>query len=285
MKLGFLGDMTERNLKAAKEIGYTCLGIQARPKSVCGEKILTAGGIKEVVETMKKADLEISALGFYANFLDPNQDAATERIDHLKKVIEAAPQMGVGVVTTFAGRDPEKSIEENVPLFKEVFSPIAELAEKKKVKIAFENCPMMRADPVRGTNMAYSPQAWDLMFEAVPSEALGLELDPSHLYWLGIDHIKAIYDYGDRIYHIHAKDTEILQDQLDYISIYAKGWWRYRIPGWGEIDWQRFIAALLDVEYAGNIVIEHEDPVFHGDRFNEGLVLGYKHLSQFLPDA
>ena len=285
MKLGFLGDMTEANLQAAKEIGFTCLALQARPKSVCGEKILTPQGRKEVAETMKKAGLEISALGFYANFLDPDKEAATQRIEHLKNVIAAASEMGVSVVTTFAGRDPEKTIEKNIPPFKEVFSPLADLAEKNNLKIAFEHCPMMRGDPMRGINMAYSPQAWDLMFEAVPSMNLGLELDPSHLYWLGIDHIKAIYDYGERIYHIHAKDTEILQEQLDYLGIYARGWWRYRIPGWGEIDWQKFIAALLDVGYAGNIVIEHEDPVFHGKRFYEGLALGYKHLNQFLPDA
>lgn len=283
MKLGFLGDMTEANLQAAKEIGFTCLGLQARPKGVCGEKILTSDGRKKVVETMKKAGLEISALGFYANFLDPDKEAATQRIEHLKKVIEAASEMGVSVVTTFAGRDPEKTIEENVPLFKEAFSPIADLAEKNNLKIAFENCPMMRRDLRGGTNMAYSPQAWDLIFEAVPSKALGLELDPSHLYWLGIDHIRTIYDYAERIYHVHAKDTEILQAELDNTGIYARGWWRYRVPGWGEIDWQKFISALLDVGYSGNIVIEHEDPVFHGKRFYEGLSLGYKHLSQFLP--
>jgi len=152
------------------------------------------------------------------------------------------------------------------------------------VKIGFENWPSMGGYPIKGmVNIAFTPANWDKMFDAVPSPALGLEFDPSHLYWLGIDHIAALKQFADRVYHIHAKDTEILDDQRNYHGILeSSAWWRYRIPGWGEIDWNEFISALNDIGYTGGMAIEHEDPIFAGPRRVEGLILGFKHLSERL---
>ena len=85
-----------------------------------------------------------------------------------------------------------------------------------------------------------------------------------------------------RVYAVHAKDTEILEEQLGYKGIFGQGWWRYRIPGWGMIDWKLIFCALNDVGYNDSIVIEHEDPVFGEERTDEGLKLGLKFLRNFM---
>jgi sugar phosphate isomerase/epimerase len=120
------------------------------------------------------------------------------------------------------------------------------------------------------------------MFEAVPSDALGLEFDPSHLVWQQIDYLDALYHFRDRIYHVHAKDTEIVPSVLAKVGIFGSGWWRYRIPGLGIVDWSAFLSALYEIGYDGGVAIEHEDPVFTGERFEMGLVLGYNTLAPLI---
>lgn len=157
-----------------------------------------------------------------------------------------------------------------------------------------ENCPMEGwvkfATP---GNYAYSPELWTALFNEVPSDSFGLNLDPSHLYWLGIDYLQVIKDFGEKIFHAHAKDTEILTEgqyeygffgrQIEPIP-WKSGWWRYRIPGLGEIDWNRFISTLQDNGYNNVISIEHEDPVWEGseEKIKNGLKLGFRHLSPFV---
>jgi sugar phosphate isomerase/epimerase len=218
--------------------------------------------------------------------------------------------MGVDVVATFAGRRKSLPVEESFEPFREVFSPLLELAERKGVRIAIENCPMHDFMTGTGENIAYSPEIWDEMFRLVPSENLGLEFDPSHCVWLQIDYIKAIRDYGSRIFHAHAKDMEIRRDVLDRTGILgsaktfqghvmAHGWPRARTPGWGEVDWPAFITALITSGYRGNLDIEHEDETFADtagftEHRNEadvvgnfgrdelGLTLGYRTLSRYV---
>ena len=282
LKIGFLADYSRDTVQFAGESGFGCLELQCTPRSAMSAHKILSGGASEVLDNLGEYGLEISALAWYANHLDPSPETRTQNSDYLRKLIDAAVALGVNTVCTFAGRIPEKSIADNMPAFKEVWQPLARYAEDNAVRIAFENCPMMGAFPFHGSNIAYKPEAWDLMFDAVPSPALGLEMDPSHLYWLHIDYIKATYEYGARIFHVHAKDTEINYSRFAEEGIYGSNWWRYRIPGWGEIRWQKFIAALWDVGYKGNLDIEHEDPVFHGEHHNEGLMLGLKHLSQLI---
>ena len=238
------------------------------------ERIL-AGEAERVKRVCEGCGLEISAVGHYPNHLDPDPERRREHAEYFLKLIDAASLLGAPVVCTFAGRDPARSIEDNIEDFKRHFEPLVERAAERGVKIAFENCP-------GGHNIAISPYAWELMFKAIDSPVVGLEFDPSHLVWQGIDYVKAVYEFGERIYHVHAKDTEIIRPELERKGIFGSGWWRYRIPGWGEVDWRRFVAALLDVGYEGNLDIEHEDPVFHGERFKEGLLLGLRFLSQFV---
>lgn len=275
MKIGFLTGYTEDAVEFAASAGFGSLELGLWPGA-------DEASAEDVARKVRARGLEISAIGHYPNNLDPDPSKRAHNAVEMRKVVDLCRAMDVDVLCTFAGRVPDKSIEDNIPEFKEVFSPLVEYAEKRGVRIAIENCSMMHTFPFRGTNFAYSPEAWSLMFEAVPSPSLGLEIDPSHLLWLGVDYVKAVRDFGDRIYHVHAKDTEIVHDELSRVSIYGSGWWRYRIPGWGDVNWQKFISALHDVGYRGNLDIEHEDPVFSGDRYREGLVLGLKYLSRFV---
>lgn len=284
--------------------------LSAWPDSSLNAYHITNQLISEVKKDLKENDIEISALGYYPNYLDPDKSKAEEACKYFYKVLELANRMDVHVVCTFAGRDPNKSIKENIPLFKEVFLPFCDEAEKRKVQIAIENCPMMDCFYMRGENIVISPEVWDEMFQVVPSKALGIELDPSHMVWQGIDYIQAIHDYGKRIFHIHAKDMEINRKVLSRVGILGQafgetvglghGWWRARLPGWGEIDWPKLITALIEIGYKNNIDIEHEDDVFAAasakekidtesgilekyGREEKGLILGYNTLAKLIP--
>lgn len=202
--------------------------------------------------------LEISALAYYPNNLDPVDAAREAAHAHLRRLIDAAAG-GVGLVCTFAGGHPARPLAENLALFRELWPPLVAYAEERGVRIAIENCPMVSWPG--GTNLAYCPAAWDAIFDAFPGRTLGLNLDPSHLHWLGIDAERAVRDYGERIYHVHAKDTEIVRDELYRRSILSLGvgWQHGRIPGRGEIDWAGFVGTLRDVGYDGVLSVEHED--------------------------
>ena len=279
MRLGYLADFSEKEVKFAKKTGFAALEINCNNKKANFWKVVSRkNGIESIKEKMEENGLIISALGFYFNQIQPED---WQKKGFLK-LLDIAPKLNVKTICTFAGRDPEKSVEDNIPLFKKVFTPLLKRAEDKGIKIAIENCPMMCGHPFRGINIAFAPKVWALMFEAVNAKNLGLEFDPSHLYWLGVDYIQALKDYKNKIFHVHAKDTEILEERLHNESIYGNGWWRYRLPGLGEIDWQKFIATLYDIDYQGDIAIEHEDPVFSGKKRAEGLALGYKHLSLWI---
>jgi len=187
-----------------------------------------------------------------------------EMVSQMKAAIDATAAQGVGVITHLVGRATDLSGDENIAIFKDVYTPIAAHAEAQGVRLAFENWP-------RGNTMlATTPEMWDAMFNAVPSAALGLCYDPSHFIWQGIDYIQPIKDFGSRIYHAHAKDTEILLEGRNRFGIYGRmlsatpqqGWWRYRLPGYGQVDWYRYLDTLTQVGYDAVLSVEHEDPLW-----------------------
>jgi sugar phosphate isomerase/epimerase len=172
---------------------------------------------------------------------------------------------------------------QQVALFGKVFGEYARWAEDKGVRIGLENCPHVHTEHgIQIGNIAYTPELFEEMFNAVPSLAVGLEYDPSHFYWLGVDYVGVIHQFAERMVYAHAKDTEVLEDRLGQVGIYGNGWWRYRMPGMGEVDWEAIARALAEIGYTTGMVIEHEDPVFEGERFEEGLAMGLKFLRQTL---
>jgi sugar phosphate isomerase/epimerase len=222
----------------------------------------------EVRELLHRHGLEISSLAYYPNNLHPDREEREAANGHLRKVVDAAAALGVPVVGTFAGRDQTKNLPDNFVEFRKVWPPLVDYAGERGVKVAIENCPMIFSwdEWPGGQNLASTPAAWREMFEIVPSDNFGLNLDPSHLVWLMVDYERAVYEFGPRILHAHAKDLELRRDGLyehGTISL-GMGWQVPRLPGLGEIDWGRFCAALYAVGYDGVLSVEHEDRGFEG---------------------
>jgi len=223
----------------------------------------------EVRATLDRHGLAISALAYYPNNLHPD-DAHREEVNgHLRKVVDAAQRLGVDTVGTFVGNDKDRPLPDNLERFREIWPPLVSYAGERGVRIAIENCPMIFSwdEWPGGNNLAWSPAIWDEMFGAIPDENFGLNLDPSHLVWLQIDYERAVYDYADRIFHVHAKDLEVRRDGLYRHGTFSSGmgWQVPRLPGLGEVDWPRFVAALYAVGYDHVISVEHEDRRFEGD--------------------
>jgi sugar phosphate isomerase/epimerase len=281
MQLGFvsaiLGDLSlEEVLAFAAGEGFSCVelmcwppgGADRRYAGVCHLDVThftdeQAGRVRDLVG---KHGVAISALGYYPNPLHPDPEHRRVVIDHLKKVIGAAPLIDVRLVNTFIGRDQHRSVEDNWPLFAEVWPDLVQHAEAKGVNLGLENCPMLfsRDEWPGGQNLAVAPALWQAILEAIPSPHLGLNFDPSHLVWLHIDCVRAVRDFGKRIYHVHAKDTRIDADRLYEVGILGLGWHTAKLPGLGDVQWGQLFSALTDVGYRGAVCIEVEDRAYEG---------------------
>lgn len=254
---------------------------------------LDSSKAKEINIMLRESGLSISSLGYYPNPLHPDREEREHSIEHLKHVIAGAGMLGVGVVGTFAGRtwDPgvtgrvwQKDIDLNFEMFMKVWPDLVKYAADNGVKIAIEHCPMLWADTwPGGSNLPYSPALLRRMFEMLPDENLGLNFDPSHLVWQHIDYNRFIYEFKDRIFHVHAKDMDIDRDMLYEDGIVTCGfrWQRPRLPGMGLIDWKRLITSLYDVGYDFVLSIEHEDRNFEGDvdLVKRGFLIAQKELA------
>ena len=228
---------------------------------------LDAGQAKQIRAMLGRFGLDISSLGYYPNPLNPDQAHREEVIGHLKKVINAAALLEVGIVGTFVGADQTKGAEANLEEFARVWPSIVKYAGERGIKIAIENCPMLWPDTwPGGSNVAYSPTIWRRMFEIVPDDNFGLNYDPSHLIWQFIDEVRPIAEFKDRIFHVHAKDLEIDREMLYQDGVLGCGfrWEIPRLPGLGEVRWDRFLAALYAAGYDFVVSVEHEDAAFEG---------------------
>jgi sugar phosphate isomerase/epimerase len=285
MKLGLmtaaLGGMDLDALSAwASEEGFQTLEIACWPM-VTGDRRRYAGVTHIDVDALDAAaaeairhqldgrGLEISSLAYYPNNLDPDPTVRSEAHEHLRKVIVAAETLGVRFVGTFIGRDQDRSVTDNLAEVEKVWPDLVRFAGQHGVTIVIENCPMIfSADEwPGGKNLAYSPAIWRRLFEIVDADNFGLNLDPSPLYWQFIDYERVVREFGSRIHHVHAKDMEIDRNGLFENGVMSAGvgWQIPRLPGLGEIRWDRFIAALYAVGYQGAISIEHEDRSFEGE--------------------
>jgi sugar phosphate isomerase/epimerase len=239
--------------------------------------------ISRVKELIKRhPQVKVHALGRARNYLVGTQDQRKEVIDLLVRDIEIAPELGIKVINIFAGRDPLKPLDDNLKLFQDVFTPLVEHAKKYKVFLAMENCAQRNWWPTGG-NLAHTPELWRKLFELVPGENLGLTFDPSHFIWQRMDYLKAVQEFGSRIYYTHAKDCEVHLEILADRGIYGEEWWHYRLPGWGEMDWPGFFTMLRKVGYQGPIGIEHEDRYWnkHDDQLMHGLIMARDFLQRF----
>lgn len=227
----------------------------------------------EIVEDLRSRGTEISALAYYPNPLHPDPAQRESVLAHLRALIAAAPLLGVPVVNTFVGGDQHKSQDENFADFRTVFPDLVSLASDNGVKLAIENCPMIFSGDEwpAGHNIAYNPHIWEQMFDVVDNPTLGLNLDPSHLIWQMIDTERVVRDFGERIYHVHAKDLQVDHEGLYRRGIMSAGigWQVPRLPGLGDVDWRRFVSALYRSGYDYVLCVEHEDREFEG---TDGLI-------------
>jgi len=227
----------------------------------------------------------VSSLGYYPNPLVADEKEAAVYIDHIKKVITASATLGLGVMTTFIGRDHTRNIEDNWALVEERWPSIITHAEQAGVRIGIENCPMLFSNDEwpGGKNLAISPKLWRRLFERFGT-TLGLNYDPSHLVWQFMDPVRPIYDFPDRLYHVHAKDVRILKHKLQECGILDFGWNVPKLPGLGDVDWQAFFAALTEVRYAGPVCIEVEDRAYEGslDDRKRALLQSKRYLENFV---
>lgn len=210
--------------------------------------------------------VELSALGYYPNLLDPDVVAAEAVRVHLERVIKAASLLGLKTVNTFAGRDWTKSVDDNWPRFLETWRPLLRLAEDHGIRIGIENCPMLFTSDEwpGGKNLMTTPAIWRRAFNDLPSPNFGLNYDPSHFVLQHMDPASPLREFQDKFFHLHAKDVKILRDRIDQVGIFAPplDWHQPRIPGYGEMNWARFMASLMETTYRGPVCIEVEDPTF-----------------------
>lgn len=300
MKLGFLTACLpalslEQIADWAVQEGYEALEVAAWPN--LGERPFVAthldvekndpNYLKSVNEIFTSRNISLSSIAFYDNNLHPDPKARAIINSHVIKCIDAAAALGVETVGTFIGRDWNKPVRENLAIAKDVLRPLVDYGNSKGVKIIIENCVMegWHPDGYPG-NLAYSPELWEWMFEL----GLYLNYDPSHLVWMGVDPIAAIRPYIDRIPHAQAKDIQINPESRNRYGYPGKavvrdnpwdvGWWRYRVPGLGDIDWRRLIDVMYEGGFEGTLSVEHEDPLWGGseEKIKIGLQIAYKTL-------
>ena len=281
MKLGFASAiLPEQNLEqvlsfAAAE-GFECVELMCWPLGKAERKFagvthvqvdgFTTSDAESVWTLANTYGVEISALGYYPNPLDPNVAVAKKAVEHLRKVILAAEKLGLHRVNTFVGRDWTLSIDDNWPRFLKTWRPLVAFAEDHGIRIGIENCPMYftKDEWPGGKNLAISPAVWRRMFADIPSNNFGLNYDPSHLVFQQMDWIKPLREFREKLFHIHAKDVEMNMEALDDHGIFEHPKLTHtpRIPGFGEIEWGRFVAELYAVGYDGPVCIEVEDESF-----------------------
>jgi sugar phosphate isomerase/epimerase len=304
MKLGFITACLPRRTLAqlcewAAAEGYEALEVAAWPD--LGDRPFTATHLTverfgdaeadATRELFAKHGLELSSLAFYDNNLHPDGAERDAINEHVVRCIDAAALLGCPTVGTFVGRDPTRSVATNLREAEGVFRPLVDRAGEAGVKLIVENCVMegWHPDGYPG-NLAYSPELWEWMFDL----GLYLNYDPSHLVWMGIDPVEALRPYIDHIPHAQAKDIQVDVAARNRYGWPGRavvrddpwdvGWWRYRVPGLGQVDWVRLVDTLYEGGFDGVLSVEHEDPVWGGteEKVEIGLRIAHDTLRPLL---
>lgn len=305
MKLGFITaileqDSFEQMVDTAAQLGFACVEAACWPAGkaerryagvshIDAERVLADGAYAaHIASYSAQKGVAISSLAFYPNTLDGDPARRAANIAHLKNVIRASAKLGVKMVSTFIGRDQTLPVEENLELVKQVWPDILHLAEELDVRIAIENCPMLfgREQWPGGQNLMCTPQLWQTVFALLPSDHLGLNYDPSHFVWQQMDYLAPLYEFKEKVFHVHFKDIKLYPDRLARVGVmaYPLAYMQPKIPGLGDVNWSRFVSALTDIGYDGSACIEIEDRAFEGSREKvcDALALSKRYLEQFV---
>jgi sugar phosphate isomerase/epimerase len=283
MQLGFVSAIVpelplDQVLALAARLGYDCVEVMCWPPGKAERRYagvthidvtaLDAAGAGRIKKSTERTGVRISALGYYPNPLAPDPEERKVYANHIRAVIDAAVLLGLDTVNTFIGRDPGRSVDDNWPVFREVWPPLIRYAEERGIKIGIENCPMLFSDDEwpGGKNLAVSPAIWRRMFAEIPEANFGLNYDPSHLIWQRMDEVAPIREFAARLHHVHAKDARLDRAKLDQVGILAVplAYHTPKLPGLGDVRWGAFFAALTDAGYNGPVCVEVEDRAYEG---------------------
>ncbi len=286
-KLAIITDYSREKLAFASSVGYE--GVVVILNGNFDPDKASDSQIDEFLNTSRETGARIISIEcmWGINHIDPDPVARAKSNDRFIRCLEFAHRLGCKFCGTFSGgipgADMDRQVKELAEVVNEKYVPVL---DKLDISMGWENFPTAE-------NFATVPAAWEHVFELVPSPRLGLEFDPSHLIRQFIDPCDAAWRVRDRIRAVHLKDTEITQPVIQQVGIHGHGWWRYRIPGQGLIDWPKFITVLLQAKFQGGAAVEHEDgfwdtphsssqPDFPQTR-KDGFILAHRYLTQFLP--
>lgn len=303
MKLGLisaiLGDLSfEEMIDFLAENGLECVEVACWPQGKAERRYAGVSHIdvaamddekcSYIQEHCKKKGVEISSLAYYPNTMDPDEEKRSAYIRHLHMLIDASARLGVNMITTFIGRDPKKTVRENLELVKKIWPPILDHAKEKGVKVAIENCPMLFTEDEwpGGQNLMTTPAIWRKVFEILDYDNLGINYDPSHFVWQKIDYIRPLYEFKDKVFHVHYKDIKVYPERLAEVGVMAAPleYMSPKLPGLGDVDWGKYVSALTDIGYNGYTCIEIEDKAFEGsvEDAKKAVILSTKYLRNFV---
>jgi sugar phosphate isomerase/epimerase len=290
-KLSLIARYSPQTLKFAASAGYE--GVVLRVDADTPDLDLTDSQIDGISKTAREVGIGIVSLDCLLGYNHIAQDAGERKLARSRflRSLELAHRLGCKFVGMFSGgisgASDDTQVKEYAAVINETYLPAC---EKLDLRIGHENYPS-------DINFATVPALWEKLLTLVPNRRYGLEFDPSHLVRQFIDPVQTAWDFRDRILAVHAKDTELIQLVLQKVGIHGKGWWRYRIPGQGLIDWPKFITVLLQAGFRGGFAVEHEDDFWDEKPADEipstgielpqarktGFILAARFLRQYLP--
>ena len=303
LKLGLLSailpDYTlEQVIDTAAEAGLSCVEVACWPRGKAQRRYagvthldaeaVTPEQIRHYLDYAREKNVYISSLGYYPNPMDADLEKRKQAIDHLYRLIDLSHEMGINMVTTFIGRNRTKNLEDNLDEMVEVWTPILTAAQSAGVRVAIENCPMWfdATNWPGGQNLFTTPDIWRRCFEILPSPSFGINYDPSHFIWQQMDYIRPLYEFKDRIFHVHYKDIKLYPEKLARVGVmaYPLQYMEPKLPGLGDVNWAKYVSALTDIGYSGYTCIEVEDRAFEGsrERILDSLRLSKRYLEQFV---
>jgi len=244
-------------------------------------KVDLAEAAKRIRALTEPAGVGISSVSIFGNPLT-GTGSNSDSLASWERLIDAAGLFGTDLVTGFTGRIVDRPIEESIPVFKTVFGELVKRAQAKGLRIAFENCPMEGSWQRGDWNIAINPDAWRLIFDAVPAPNLGLQWEPCHQMVQLIDPLPQLRKWTSRIFNVHGKDATIAWDIIKESGAFgSRQWVWHRTPGFGDTNWCDVITILMQGGYTGSIDIEgYHDPVHRGELELAGQVRGLKYLKE-----
>ncbi len=224
----------------------------------------------------------------FKDLISPDKAKRDAAVQINREYIQKAAAAGVSnFFTVMLPEDAARDRKENFADMVDAYSQLATVCDAVDAKIVVEGWPGPGA-------LCCTPEGYAALYEQIPSPAMGVNYDPSHLIRMGIDPLRFLHDFADRVYHVHGKDTELLTEELyaygntqptTFATTPAFGGpnWRYTIPGHGCMRWTKAFELLRDASYAGCVSIELEDANFNGteDGEKQGLTWSGTFLASF----